>query len=191
MLGAAKYTQPDWNNSAARIFLEGTVSRRLARGEAVINLPFRMQAEPIASWQIWGTLRAARMPLGLILIPDRVETRAQMTEYSDSAYVYRMFDLVFGIRSPGVFAYLTEKEKKALNDFSAAYAALPWQPLALHPHISELVDGDFSPVIPAAKRLDRLLALRTGRGPVSATYRLAHGWPLRVPIQPTERGLGQ
>jgi hypothetical protein len=109
-----------------------------------------------------------------------------MVEVSGSAYVFRMFDLIFPLRSAGVREGLIAKEKTALDDFSAMYEALPWRPLALYPHISELPDEDFSTVIPAAKRLDELLALRTGRGPVSMCHRLAHGWPLFVPKRPVK-----
>jgi len=55
---------------------------------------------------------------------------------------------------------LNDPEKAALADFNLVFASLPWQIVQAHPHMHELPDDNFSPLIPAAERLQQLLEAR-------------------------------
>jgi len=110
-----------------------------------------------------------------------------MKDISDSAYIYRMFELFFAIQNKEVFGHLTAKEKIVVNEFITFFKALPWKPLKSHPHISELENVSINVLAPVAKKLDHLLWLRTGKGIYPLLYRVAHGWPLFEPSRPKQQ----
>src|SRR5688572_24928429 len=100
-----------------------------------------------------------------------------MKEVSGSAYVFRTFDLVFGVlREPAVIERLTEEERRDLLAFTAAFDRLPWKPLEAHPHISALADDRLDCLVSLARRLDRRLWLRTSSSIVPIIYRFTKGW---------------
>jgi hypothetical protein len=148
----------------------------------------RMKTPRLSDWQLWSCIVCARLPLGLLLEPERIATRTQLTNVSGSAYVHRMFDLFFfPLREPAVIERLEENERKDLEAFLHAFDSLPWQPLPSHSHVCELPDGDFSSLIPHAKRLDHRLWLRSGRSIVPLICRLVRGWPLfEAPLKAKE-----
>ena len=136
----------------------------------------------ISDWQFWNSIACARIPVRLLLEPERISARTQMKEVSASAYVYRMFELFFfHLRDPLLTARLQERERSDVDEFLRIFDALPWRPLSTHPHISELEDDDLGALVPLARRVDRHLLLRTGRGFFPLVYRLFHGWPLFEP----------
>jgi len=106
-----------------------------------------------------------------------------MREVSDSAYVHRMFDLVYGLCEPSVLTYLTEDESKAVTEFNDLFDSLPWRPLSAHPHISELPNDDLSLLEAPARKIDRIVWLRVGRGIIPIVYRLFRGWRITEPKQ--------
>jgi len=90
-----------------------------------------------------------------------------------------MFELFFfQLRDPAMTERFEDEERSDLQAFLRAFDSLPWRPLPSHPHISELQDDDISSLIQPAKKLDRHLWLRTGRGIIPLVYRLFRGWPL-------------
>jgi hypothetical protein len=109
-----------------------------------------------------------------------------MKEFTASAYLFRMFDLFFGLRDPHVIDRLTENEKRDLRDFCEKFDALPWQPLPSHPHISFLSDDNFRSILIAGKRLDHRLWLRVGDSVVPFFCRFVRGWMLTKPKTTTE-----
>lgn len=147
-----------------------------------------MPTDSISDWELWNSLAICRSPLRLILDETKLKNRNQMKEFSGSAYVFRMFDLLFCLRWPGVSEKLTEKEKKDLASFTTAFDALPWRPLPAHPHISELPDDDFSALFTPAKKLDHRLWLRTSLTPIPCIYRLCRGWRVFEPSTEKENG---
>ena len=80
---------------------------------------------------------------------------------SDAAIFHRWMDLCWTLREPVAIAILTFKEKQQLGEFNAVYAALPWQPIESHPHISEVGDEELSKLLPSAARLLDSLERRT------------------------------
>jgi hypothetical protein len=148
-----------------------------------------MTSHRITDWQFWNSIACARLPVRLLLEPERITTRTQMKEVSASAYVFRMFELFFSqLRNPAVAERFEEEELQALQEFLRVFDSLPWRPLPAHPHISELNDDDISSLIQPAKKLDRYLWLRTGRGIIPLFYRLFRGWPvLESPLKRKEK----
>jgi hypothetical protein len=138
-----------------------------------------MTAQYVTDWQLWNSLACARIPLQLLIEPYRVSERTQMKDVRSSAYIYRMFDLFFfNLRDPAVVGRLEDKEKMAIQEFTQIFDALPWSPLPTHPHISELPNEDLGMLRSSAKKIDRYLWLRTGRGVLPVVHRLLRGWPL-------------
>jgi len=138
-----------------------------------------MTSHRITDWQFWNSIACARLPVRLLLEPERITTRTQMKEVSASAYVFRMFELFFfQLRDPAVAERFEEEERLDLQEFLRVFDSLPWRPLPSHPHISELEDDDISSLIQPAKKLDRHLWLRTGHGIIPLFYRLFRGWPV-------------
>ncbi len=138
-----------------------------------------MTAQRITDWQFWNGLVCARLPLRLLIEPERVRTRKQMKQLSASAYVFRIFDLFFfALRDPAIVERLGSDERASIRDFVTAFDSLRWSPISTHPHIRELADDSYTALAPLAKRVDRFLWLRTGRDPVAVLYRLVRGWPL-------------
>ena len=138
-----------------------------------------MTAQHVTDWQLWSSLACARIPLRLLIEPHRVSERTQMKEVRSSAYIFRMFDLFFfNLRDPAVVGRLDDKEKMAIQEFTRIFDALPWSPLPTRPHISELPNEDLGMLRSSAKRIDRYLWLRTGRGVLPVVHRLLRGWPL-------------
>jgi hypothetical protein len=141
--------------------------------------PEAMTTHRITDWQFWNCVACARLPVRLLLEPERITYRTQMKEMSASAYVFRMFELFFfQVRDPGVTEHFDEEERRDLQAFLRAFDSLAWRPLSTLPHISELEADDISSLIQPAKKLDRHLWLRTGRGVIPVAYRLFRGWPL-------------
>jgi hypothetical protein len=138
-----------------------------------------MTAHRITDWQFWNSVACARLPVRLLLEPERITTRTQMKEVSVSAYVFRMFELFFfQLRDPAVIERFEEEERRDLQAFLRVFDSLPWRPLSTHPHIRELEADDISSLIQPAKKLERHFWLRTGRGVIPVAYRLFRGWPL-------------
>jgi hypothetical protein len=138
-----------------------------------------MIAQRITDWRLWNSVACARLPLRLLLEPQRIADRPQMKEVSASAYVFRMFELFFfQLRDPALVERFSEKERQALHEFLVTFDSLPWRPLSSHPHISELTDDNFSSLVQPAKKLDRQFRLRTGHEIIPVFYRLLRGWPI-------------
>ncbi|MEM7602159.1 MAG: hypothetical protein AAF357_12180 [Verrucomicrobiota bacterium] len=148
-----------------------------------------MTAHHITDWQFWNSIVCARLPIRLLLEPNRIAARPQMKEASASAYVHRMFDLFFfQLRDPAIIERFEEEERRDIRAFVSAFDSLPWRPLSSHPHISELESDDLSSLIPFVKKVDRRLWLRTGRGILPIVYRLFRGWPLfEAPLKQKEK----
>jgi hypothetical protein len=143
-----------------------------------------MKSEPITDWQFWSSLKASCLPLSLILDAQKVRSRDQMRDVSESAYIFRMFELFFSLRHPEIITRLTGPEKTAVVEFISAYDALPWQLLPAHPHISELHNNDIQALASSAKKLSHRLWLRTGSGIYPVLYRVIKGWRILEPPVP-------
>lgn len=142
----------------------------------------------MTSWELWASLKIARMPLSLILYPNDIAWRKSSNKFSldDSAFVHRMFSLFFGLDYQPIKDRLTKGEVEDLDNFLKGFAKLPWREIPTHPHISNLDDlrlleGLRDPVA----RLDMKLRRRTSSDPVCMIYRLWHRWPLVEPKQRT------
>jgi hypothetical protein len=143
-----------------------------------------MSDQPSTEWEFWASLRVSRLPLGLVLDPKNLAARTSGKELSDSAYVFRMFDLCFPVREPRILERLTDEEKQDVSAFSSRFDALPWTPLVSHLHISEIAGSDLSMLVPAARRLDRRLWMRTSGNLIPMMSRLSKGWPVFEPPLP-------
>lgn len=142
-----------------------------------------MDSQPLEEWQFWELLSHACIPLRRVVrAKERAlqKSVAGMSEFSDAAYVHRVFDLWFHISHDWFKTLsahrLTDEEKTALRDFEAAWKALPWRPIESHPHISDLAGVGLDSLVAPAKKLDRLLALRTANTLVAVVYRCFKGW---------------
>ena len=135
-----------------------------------------MSADAEAEWQFWESLSISRAPLSFILDAKKRRERKQMREFSDGAFVHRIFDLLFTMRQDWVVVRLTDEEKRALSEFDAAWSALPWMPLPEHPHVSEVSDEDIRALVAPSRKLDHLLELRTGDTLIPVIYRIFKGW---------------
>lgn len=137
----------------------------------------RHRVEP-SEQAFWAGLHAAQTALKWAFDPKHLRSRQQMRDVSDSAYVYRLFDLLFPpMRTPQILDRLTPEEQADVRAFLACFDALPWVPLPTHPHICELASGDFSALQPLAQRLSHRLWLRAGRGCKPWWYRRWKAWP--------------
>ena len=101
----------------------------------------------------------------------RSERRAHkptgMEAFSESACFHRLKDLFWCIAEPEMAPVLTAEQSAALIEFERVYDSLPWRVIDGHPHISELPDGDLSPLVPAAERLYELIRPHTHATPVA------------------------
>jgi hypothetical protein len=144
-----------------------------------------MTPAPIEEWQFWEALSISRLPLSFILDPKKRSARTQMIGSSDAAFVHRMFDLFFTMRQDWVLERLSLPERHAFQEFDAVWSSLPWTSIPGHPHVSEVPDSKLQVLVPVAKHLDRLLALRTEDRLVPIVYRVWRGWKkLRMPRSP-------
>lgn len=131
-----------------------------------------MSNPPPEEWQFWETLRISRFPLSFVPNVKKRRQRTQMREFSESAFVHRMFDLFFAMRQDWVIEQLTPLKKTALQSFQTTWESLPWKPLESHPHICEVSDAELKRLVVPAQALDRRLELRTGDSLVPVVYRL-------------------
>jgi hypothetical protein len=102
-------------------------------------------------------------------------SRNQLPDLSDSAIFHRLWDL-FGLLDPETRSRLNAAETEALATFLQRYNSLPWEPLAGHPHISQLRDDNLSSLTSAGKSLHDQLIRRQN---ISVWKRLSlklRGW---------------
>ena len=149
------------------------------------------QPRQLNSWELWNSLKIARMPLLQILHPNEIARQRCISKFTldDSAFVHRMFSLFFGLEYQPLRDVLTKEELIDLDAFLAAFKALPWKEIPTHPHISQLDDIELLSCIRShAKKLDVRLTRRTSYDPISIMYRIVKRWPLiepKLPTQPT------
>jgi hypothetical protein len=113
--------------------------------------------------------------LRLLVPPERLGPKADGWEpFPRSAHFHRIHGLTYHlVRLPEVAPLLGADGRAAVAAFDAAYDALPWRPLASHPHMSELPGDDLSPLFPAGRRLLRVLERRRRRLARRAWFRRA------------------
>lgn len=126
--------------------------------------------------QFCTAIRFSRFALAPILDPKRRRDRTQMKEFSDSAYVHRMYDLGFCLQNEELLRRLDPKTRDACAAFQTAWDALPWRPLSFHPHVSELPADNFFALVEPAQRLDDRLALYVADTLAAIVYRFIKGW---------------
>jgi hypothetical protein len=144
-----------------------------------------MSSTPIEEWQFWESLSISRLPLSFILDANKRAARTQMIGFTDAAFVHRMFDLFFTLRQDWVLERLSPPERSAVQEFESTWSSLPWMPIATHTHVSEVPDSKLQYLVPVAKRLDHLLALRTDDTLLAVAYRIWRGWKKhRMPRTP-------
>jgi hypothetical protein len=120
-----------------------------------------MQDIVLTSEQKRLTLLGPCFPLRfLVRVESRSNTRENMKGFSDSAIFHRYMDLFWTFHEPEAIDLLTSEEMGHLTEFTAAFAALPWRPIASHPEFSKLADDDLSTLLPSGTRLLKLLEKR-------------------------------
>jgi hypothetical protein len=102
----------------------------------------------------------------------RTAPRQQMEGISDSGIFHRWMDLLWTFREPEVVALLTDGEKICLKEFNAIFDCLPWQPIRIYPHISEVPGDDLSKLFPSATELLFSLEKRTRPPFLSRCWRM-------------------
>jgi hypothetical protein len=118
-------------------------------------------------------LLAPRLPLRFLTKPEtRATSRHQMQGFSDSAIFYRLHDLFWTLREADALALLNDEEQLVVRDFDRLFDSMPWRVILSHPHVSELPDDDLKPLIPAGKKLMRMLE--------QAAHRQRFGWLHRL-----------
>lgn len=143
-----------------------------------------MQNGKLEPYEVWNGLKMARLPLCLLVDLSNIQSRMKVNKWtaSETAFVHRMFDLLYTLRDPILKSELTKEETDDADDFWTQYESLPWVPLPSHPHISELGSTEeLLPLQDPARKLDERLERRTSMTLAAMFYRFRKGWPLFEP----------
>src|SRR5262245_30927464 len=106
------------------------------------------------------TLMGPAFAVAFLVGPKPRQKQTGMEDFSDSAIFHRLHSTLWTFTDPSAVNLLGANDRQTLHDFERIFAALPWQPMESHPHISQLANDDLTPLVEPGRKLLAVLNAR-------------------------------